>query len=420
MHICCTIDHPLNRRKVSRLARHLTIIVLAASIWCAETRGVMAQAKASRKAAGPITEKEAEEYGKALEQAVEEGENDRAAQMISWNDLLAIGTKHPNLPELNATRESFKTGVLKSLKQSGGFHGPIIQTVKNGAAYEFLRSDVKAAEPYVLFRLKHPNNAGLNYHRLYLIRRPDKSVVANDVYILATGERLSAMMHRSWLPLASQIIRDKNKKNAGEAAKLDADIQALAKITQLVKDGKFEEALESYRQSSESVRKDKTILIVRLTAAQNHSDDEYLKAMDDFRKYHPDDPVLDFILVDAYTTRKEYDKAMECIDRTIENLGVDAALLGLKANLLILQEKLPEALVEIKKAMAAEPDSQDPYMAALNIAVACREHDETANLLTTLTEKFKVEWKDLHEVEAFSEFVKTPQYEKWAAAQKKK
>ena len=90
-----------------------------------------------------------------------------------------------------------------------------------------------------------------------------------------------------------------------------------------------------------------------------------------------------------------------------------------RANILLLQEKVPEALEEIKKAMAAEPDLVDPYSAALDISIAARDNDETASLLTVLETKFGYEWKDLKEVPVFEDFVKSPQFEKWVKTQKK-
>ena len=169
----------------------------------------------------------------------------------------------------------------------------------------------------------------------------------------------------------------------------------------------------------ESVRREKNILLIRLLAAQNVSDEEYMKSIDDFRKYYPQDPALDFILIDQLILRKDYDKALGCVDRTMESLGKDSALLTTRANILLLQEKVPEALEEIKKAMAAEPDLVDPYSAALDISIAARDNDETASLLTVLETKFGYEWKDLKEVPVFEDFVKSPQFEKWVKTQKK-
>jgi hypothetical protein len=73
----------------------------------------------------------------------------------------------------------------------------------------------------------------------------------------------------------------------------------------------------------------------------------------------------------------------------------------------------------IKKAIAAEPDIADPCSAALDVAIAARDHDEPASLLTILADKFGYEWMELTEVAEFAEFVKSDAYAKWAEARKK-
>lgn len=46
------------------------------------------------------------------------------------------------------------------------------------------------------------------------------------------------------------------------------------------------------------------------------------------------------------------------------------------------------------------------------------EPNAGASLLTILEKQFGLEWKDLREVPVFADFVKSPQYAKWAETQK--
>ena len=270
----------------------------------------------------------------------------------------------------------------------------------------------------MLFRLKHSQDGSLNYHMLYLLRKPDGHLVASDIYVMTAAERLSESLHRSWMQTASKVVLKNGKKSAKVSA-IDAELKASEKILELVKAGKNEETLAEYRKSPESVRKDKNILLIRLNAARSVSDEEYIQAADDFQKFHPNDPAVDFLLINGHISRKNFDKAMACVDRTIERLGEDSSLLGIRAIVFTHMEKFPEAVQSIKAAIAAEPDLSDPYLAALDIVVAAKDHDETFDVLTNLQQKFGFQLKDLREVPVFAEFVKTPQYKKWADSQTK-
>lgn len=375
------------------------------------------QANPGNRVGTVITEKEAEDFAQGLEVAVKTGDFNRANELMSWEALIDLSTEIPKLAELQTTRDLFKKGALGALREKGLFVA-INAEIEKGGTYRFLLANMKEKEPYVQFRLKLPNG-GLNYHRFYLVRRPDRKIIAKDIYILISAERMSQTLHRNWLPIATQAIRAQGKKKNDAAANtFDAETQSILKIITLNKEGKFPELLTEYGKSIESVRREKNILLIRLLAAQKVSDDEYMKSIDDFRKYYPQDPALDFILIDQFVLRKDYEKALACVDRTIEGLGKDSALLTTRANILLLNDQVAEALQEIKKAIIAEPDLVDPYSAALDISIAAKDDDETAALLTVLETRFGYEWKDLRKVPGFNDFVKSPQYAEWVKTQK--
>lgn len=147
------------------------------------------------------------------------------------------------------------------------------------------------------------------------------------------------------------------------------------------------EALEEYQKFPEAVRRDKSMLILRMRAAQMVSSEEYAACIEDFRKYHPNDAALDFLLVGHYSLRKEYAEALKCLDRVNLNVGGDSMLLAQRANLLALLEKFDEARKAIQDAIAAEPDVSDPYMAGLDVSVVAKEFDDTVKYLNILEKR---------------------------------
>jgi len=265
-----------------------------------------------------------------------------------------------------------------------------------------------------------PKNGGLNYHQLFLARNAGGKLVASDIFYFLNAERMSDMLRRAWLPVAAAKMQSNPEKAKTQGDLVVASFSALQRINELVNKGQFAEALELYGKLPEAARKDKTILILRYRAAQAVSEEEYVKSIDDFRKFHPGDTALDFILIDGYALRKEYSEALKCLDRTNANVGGDPLLLVQRASLLLQMKKVPEARQAITAAIASEPDLSDPYATALDVSLADENFDETAEYLTILETRFGVAWKDLREVPAFAEFVKSPQYQKWSVRQKKK
>lgn len=391
------------------------IVAIAHAFGTAECFAQAAKPKIQQ-AANAITEEEAEEFAQSLAEAVRNGDLDQTNQLYSWDDTVDRATLLPKLPELKESRNTFKKSVVESLQKPAGLFGTIIDLVKKGGSYCSVRINVSDKEPFVLFRLKYPNNGPLNYHKLYLKRRPNGEVFAEDMYVLLSAERMSDTLHRSWMELATQSAR---KKDNAVIKNFEAFQNASIKISGLAKDGKNAEALAEFQKSPESVKKDKNILMIVLVAAQKVSDEEYGKTLNLFRKSFPNDPAIDFLSVDYYFLRDDFDQTLACVNRTIERLGEDSALLGMRANLLVKLNKLPEAVEAAKAAMASEPDLADPYVAALDVLLAAKDHDETLAVLKTLRQKFRIQFKDLREVPVFAEFVKSPQFQEWVESRDK-
>jgi tetratricopeptide (TPR) repeat protein len=362
-----------------------------------------------------VTDEEATEYGKAMEKALNSGNFAKANELVAWDEITTKATQIPNLPELKPARELFSKGILRILPKQ--FFENINNEIKKGGSYMYLRAELNDKEPFAQFRFKLTDSGGLNYHRLYLVRRPDGKIVASDIFVLVTGERLSETLARAWLPLATKTVRDKEKTKKASST-LDEELSIMQKILTLNQQQKFNEMLDVYKKAPESVRRNKSILVICLTAARNVSDEEYAELIEGFRKFHPNNPSLDFILIDGYILKKNYDQALVSVDRTIKQLGEDGALLGMRANCLTLMNKFPAALTEVRKAIKVEPTYPDSYSNGANIALAAKDHPATLEFLTAMEQKLGVTFNDLSKTPGFEDFVKSPQYKTWLAAHK--
>jgi tetratricopeptide (TPR) repeat protein len=354
-----------------------------------------------------------------LLRAVEEGDRETANNLIDWNEMIATATAGEDSPHVNRVRNDFKTGFLGAVNKpdQGGFTNTILNNTKNGGSLTFLRLATFENEQVALLRMKSANQA-MSYQRYFLKRSKDGVVRAHDIHQLTTAERMSDSIHRVWLSAlenSSKTFWDRLLKPVDPVL---ASLKPLSEMTRLNREGQFERSLEVYGKLPEKLQSQKLLLLARLMAAQNLTSEEYEAAIDDFRKFHPHDPSLDFFLIDGYVLKKEFDKCLKCIERTEESLGGDSWLVSLRGSVLAQAGRYEEATDAAHTAIDMEPDFKDLYLNALAIALAAKNNTDIARHLTELESIFGEEIADLTEIPDYEDFVESPEYQKWMESRK--
>ena len=361
----------------------------------------------------PITADGADAFAESLAQASLKGDLEASFRLVNWDRIVDKALAVPDLPGLAAVRRQFKQGVILQLTRSGGLTARINAAIKQGGSYRALRVEVEADPPTVMFRLKQTKPDALNYHQFFLARNAAGEVVADDFYVFLSSENMSESLRRTWLPIARQSVKSEVEKRTTPVEPWVASLDAIDQFRKMLMQSRHAEVLDAYRELPEAVRKDKAILLLRMTAARAVSDEEYRKFLEDMRTYYPNDVATDFLSVDGYALRKQYDEAVQCLDRANEQVR-DPLLWARRASLLLLAKNIAEARKSVQEAIRGEPDLSDGYSVALDVAVADQNHDETVVYLNILEKKFGYKWKDLRSVPNFAEFVKSPQYAAWA------
>ena len=127
--------------------------------------------------------------------------------MLDWGAIVDIATRNPDVPELKLQRESFKKGVMRTVKRGEGMAFQIIAAIKKGGSYKVLRVNVKENEAYVIIRFILPGGSGLNYHQFFISRTAAGRVVASDLYVFLIAERISDTVARHWRRLAAEELK---------------------------------------------------------------------------------------------------------------------------------------------------------------------------------------------------------------------
>lgn len=395
-----------SRGKAKRIALQLTALICSLSLGLGEL------------SAQGVSQDDAAEYGKKVIRAVEDSDIGSFNDLIDWTAILNEVTSLPESEKLNQSRKDFKVEFRKATKTKDSICGAIISTVEKGGEYSLLRTGTEEGRPFALFRLILPNNGGVNFHKFYLHRNSSDEVLARDVYIYLSAEPITEIFRRGWVGLAAQILNEDDDEKNEEAKLFLANIQDMAKFFDLVNKEKNEEAIALFDQLPDETKKEKTVLIGRMRVAQRISPEDYAAVIQRIKEAHPDDPSLDFLMIDGYLLQNENEKAVECIEKTRESVGGDAYLAVMRANVLTKMGKLEEALESLKQAEQEEPTLQSIYSLGLDICLAAKDFDTTAAYLTKLEKDFGFTWKDLTTVDVFKEFTESPQYQEWLKREK--
>lgn len=357
---------------------------------------------------GPaITDTECQSFIDAMERAVSQNNRIEFQRLMNFEGVIDKSITGIELSSKN--KADFKRGLRTAIPQ---WTSQFMAQITTGS-YQHLRTQTGPnGIRQVLFRLN--SDDGLNYHRFDLVRTVSNQIVCGDFYIFTTGEYYSQTMRRILLPIIAHETRSIMERLTGTDNALVANLTELQEIQRLTQQGDYAGAMRIYKSLPEELRREKFALLIRINSASELNETEYVAAMEDFRKYHPNDVCLDLIGIDYFLLKKQYAKSLACIDRLNEAVGGDPALAMLSAPILGLQERYPEALQKLQPFTRDEVHAEEAYTLLLDIYVAQNNHEETARTLSTLTDRFGYEW-DVESAPEFSAFVASAAYNDWRA-----
>jgi hypothetical protein len=367
---------------------------------------------AARVNPGQPTEAECRKWGKALEAAVRKDDLDGFNELVDWNRLVETATGIAGAsPGLAAKRAGFIQGVMGSLRSNSTAFGARIAAEARYGSYKLLQVQLVDGRRRAVFRLLMGSGA-LNYHGFFFDPVPGKPLRAVDCYVFLMGEPLTKSLRRSFLPFVAL-----DRSGMSHLTTADKDIVThpaeMGELVQLINAKKFTEALQRYRRLPPSMQKSKGMLALRLQAAQRTSEEEYLQAIDAFRKEYPGDVMIDLISLDAYVLRQQFEQALESLNRIDKAVGGDPYLKTLRAAVLTKQGQPGPAQKFAEEAVAEEPTLLNAHNYLLTLSVQNGDFDTTLKELGTLETQFRIKFRDLATVPAYAEFVASPQYQIW-------
>jgi hypothetical protein len=391
----------------------LSILIAAGVIPAAGLGGCGRADLSAAPAETPVTDEECRALAATIETAVQAGNRAAFSALIDWDEILKRATVGIDVPE--ASRSGFIQGVKSSMEQEQGLVPQIVGTIKDGGSYKFLRRGIRDGRKTILFRLVTSDSNVANYHEFILGRRPDGKIRAVDAYILLSGELISQSVRRLYIPVAARTAHGLLDRLPGTERVFLKNVPQFERMTTEVRNGHPAEALKIYHQLPPEMKKDKGVLLIRLQAAQDVSDLEYSRAIDDFRATHPDLACVELLSIGYYLLKKDAPRALACIDRFEKALGGDPYLNVTRANIHAEANEYDAARTDARTAIAQDPTLQDAYWTLVTISLQEHQFADTVKLLNQLEDRFHVPLGDMTLLPVFAEFVQSPEYQTWKA-----
>jgi hypothetical protein len=306
----------------------------------------------------PVTKEEAIQLSAVISSSIK---NKKGTQ---FNELLS--------PDVFANRINAQTekkgkidrdllvGVQSALKKNN-MGNQIIQATEKDGMYDLVKQYEKDNKQHLIFRLQASN--GLNYHDFELTKFKGKVCIA-DMFLYLTGENLSKSV--------GDIIQNYNNTN-GTSSKQEAEVQKIRQVKNLLMEQKFTEAKSQFNSLPASLRSKKILQIMHLQICSELDSDTYMQALNKFESLYSKEPYMFLALIDSYILKKDYSKALKCIDKIDLLIDKDPFLDYYRALVYNLSQKSSDARIHLEKVYKNMPGFQG---GALELMVNYLEADE--------------------------------------------
>ncbi|MBI1310414.1 hypothetical protein GC176_03835 [bacterium] len=331
-----------------------------------------------------ISDEEIAQLGRDFAASISSENSSATVALMDFDGLSDLITR--GLGMSASDRAGFKAGFRQAFLQPVSFVGQMVAQIHAGGSIRFQRVLTVDGERRALIRLLQSDGA-VSYNELIPVRRSDGRIRVLDVYSYLTAERISETGRRGVIPAVAAKNRSLLERLTGTDR---AAAEYFRRVNELVlarQRGNHRGILRLSQALPTELKTDKMLLLLRLQAAQALRDDpEYVRAMEAFRSAHPNDPALDFVLIDYYALKEDKPQLLQCLERLYKRTEQDAYLGSLLAETVLETDDLDRAASVVTAAIESEPDLQNAQIVLFRVQAERRDFD---GCLKTLTAAFR-------------------------------
>lgn len=255
-----------------------------------------------------------------VEKSMIGGEMWPVEELIDQRAILNRATDGIHMPGASTIKEMFADSTQQAWQQNG------VTRDFAGSNFRFLRIRTFKNRAGLLFRSAGENN-NLNFFSFVINETAPRTFRITDIYTIGLNEYTSETLRRTYSHLAASLQGGEARKASGDQDAFVNCLDAVAAISQDLKAGKWREVLDACSALPPTVQNDRTVLLIRLEAAENYSITSRSAVLEDWLKANPDEMELPLKFVDHYLTQDRWDDAERVVTRLLERTGGDARLM---------------------------------------------------------------------------------------------
>lgn len=215
----------------------------------------------------------------------------------------------------------------------------------------------------------------------------------------------------------SAVLLGKNEasvyKRLLDKAVGSSDVKAFGAFLTKYQQGRFQEAMEEYKNVPEELRNTKAAHSLYVLCARGSEDEQAYKTALLAGAARFKMASFQFMLIDIYVLEKKYDKAIECVDQAMAAIENDAALLALKGHLQHLSGDSKAACATTLEALKLEPDCTYAHSLGLDSFLAAKDYRSLTNSMVFLEKTADYDFREGMADPAWKVFKKSPESLPW-------
>ncbi|HMS51041.1 MAG TPA: hypothetical protein PKD56_01855 [Chitinophagales bacterium] len=333
----------------------------------------------------------------------------------------------PTISRFSAPHD-FQAGFMAGMKEQIAVGEQIVSAMGMEGYYKLLWVNIDTAAPKnttgakALFRMV--NAAGLDYHIFSLQKKQNKdSIIISDFTIVRGGVAFSDLILRLYLSGLTEHLDSTIENQMTDFEKQWLQYQPqIALIEKSLNENKYKPnkkkqqtiALKNLNDLPQPLRNDKLVLLMELSAAQYLGGKQLNETIVKFNQIFPDDPIVDLVVLDYYfETNKPSKTQLTAIDNIEAKIGNDPYLNILRATIYTKQNNYTIADSLLTKAIAQEPDNEEPWWDLIELRLRQKQFEQTVNLFAPMQTQFNINPAEFLLADGYDAFFTSTPYLNW-------
>ncbi|MBN1909246.1 MAG: hypothetical protein JW818_05875 [Pirellulales bacterium] len=357
------------------------------------------------------SDEECRQFAAKIKEAIRTGDNAALDRLIDLDAILESATG--GIPGVESARRQFIREARDMARLGFSYGSMLVGALEKGGSYDLLKIVTVDGQKRVRFRILLPEG-GVNYHDWTVVKEPNGNVRAIDLFSHNVGESSAKSIRRGFLIVAAEASKSVLARLTQEEHDYVKHSQDILAMGLAIRDGQYQQVLAIYSRLPALLQKDKTVLLFRMNAASQLGDEQqHFNAIVDLKRFHPNDPCMAMVSLDFYILRKEYDKALACVDQLDKAVGGDPYLNIMRAYIHSAKGDAKNAKRLAEEAVKEGPTLIDGHWMLVNLSLAEKDFDELTRLLIDYEQRFQADLTDVLKTPEYADYVKSAQYQQW-------